>query len=180
VVFLVSSGYSLYSLLYINLETGLLASVILGAFLAWNVLSQPKSEHSTGLNLALDIAWSGVFYGFIYSVLLSVMPVQIMLLAFPSQSNIPLILLGVLASIIVTLFYHIGFKEFRNKSLLKPVIGNSLCTFAFLLTGNALSAIVSHIIMHVTAVYHGPRYKEQLPPHYSEDGLLSSSINKGK
>jgi hypothetical protein len=85
----------------------------------------------------------------------------------------------VLVIFTVTLLYHIGFKEFSNKSLLKPVIGNTLCTFAFLITGNALAAILSHVIMHVTTVYHGPKNKKQLPPHHSKDRLPSGSkINK--
>jgi hypothetical protein len=145
-----------------------------GGFLAWNVLSQPRSRRSSGLNLVFDTAWSGIIYGLVDSVLLSIMPVQIILLSFPEQSNISLIFYGLLASITVTILYHVGFKEFRNKSVLKPVIGNSLCTLAFLITGNAVAAIISHIIMHIASVLHGPENKKQLPPHYPDDSLRSN------
>jgi hypothetical protein len=36
----------------------------------------------------------------------------------------------------------------------------------YVLTTNPLSAVLSHIAMHVTAVLHGLNTAVQLPPHY--------------
>lgn len=39
-------------------------------------------------------------------------------------------------------------------------------TFAYLLTGNPLAAIIAHVRMHGAAVIHGMGTTMQLPPHY--------------
>ena len=41
-------------------------------------------------------------------------------------------------------------------------------TLGYLLTNNPLTAILSHIAMHIAGVLHGPASVMQLPPHYQE------------
>ena len=75
-------------------------------------------------------------------------------------------LFALLASLVVTLFYHLGYHEFRNKSVLFVLLGNTIITLTFILSGNPLAAVLTHTIMHVAAVFRGPETTIQLPPHY--------------
>ena len=76
-------------------------------------------------------------------------------------------LIGLGASLLVALAYHLGYPEFRNSKVGTVLVGNSVITLAFLLSGNPLGSIISHSIMHIAAVLQGPETTLQLPPHYS-------------
>jgi len=49
-------------------------AVIVGFLMVRNVLSQPSSPRSRGAQLMFDLIWSGVIYGALDGVFLSVMP----------------------------------------------------------------------------------------------------------
>jgi hypothetical protein len=72
-------------------------------------------------------------------------------------------------SLIITLFYHVGYKEFRNKSVILVLVGNTIITLAFIFSDNMLGALISHTAMHLAAVIRGPETTIQLPPHYSSE-----------
>jgi hypothetical protein len=178
------SGLVLFLFLYnnpiVNIEFclhnwfwALFVSIIAGAFLVKNVISQPYSQTVKGLPFYVDIIWFGIAYGIIDGLLLNVMPVVAVFNIFSENNflgNIPgQILIGVialLASLFVTLFYHLGYPEFRNKSVLFVLLGNTIITMTFILSGNPLAAVLTHTIMHVAAVFRGPETTIQLPPHY--------------
>jgi hypothetical protein len=158
-----------------NWYWGLIASIIAGAFLIKNVFSQPSSQNKKGILLYVDLIWFGLAYGIIDGLLLNVMPVVAVLNIFSETNlmeNIPgQILIGIstlLTSLFVTLLYHLGYPEFRNKSILFVLLGNTIITLTFILSGNPLAAVLTHTIMHVAAVFRGPETTIQLPPHNSE------------
>ncbi len=167
------SRVDLRGLLRHNWHWGLLGALLVGLFVVRNVLSQPVSTHASGLNLAFDLVWSGLVYGLLDALLLSVIPVLAVWQLFGSlgwtQSIPGKILAGVCAlavSLLVTAAYHLGYPEFRGATLAAPVFGNGVMSLGYLLTGNPLAAVFSHIAMHVAAVLHGPGTTAQLPPHY--------------
>ncbi len=152
---------------------GLVGAALFAAFTVSNVLSQPASSRSQGLSLVFDLLWSGVVYGLMDALLLSVLPVLAAWQAFSllnwTASWPGKILVGVIAifaSLLVTVAYHLGYPEYRGGGLLGPVTGNTAMTLGYLLTNNPLAAIFSHIAMHVAGVLHGPASVVQLPPHY--------------
>ena len=49
-----------------------------------------------------------------------------------------------------------------------PSIGNGVMSLGYILTANPLTAVLSHIAMHIAGVLHGPASVIQLPPHYSK------------
>lgn len=156
-----------------NWYWGLVAVILAGAFLVKNVLSQPYSQTSKGLPLYFDMIWFGFTYGIIDGLLLNVMPVIAIMNIFSEgkllgniQGQILFGVLALAASLVVTLFYHLGYTEFRNKSVLLVLLGNTIITLTFILSGNPLAAILTHTIMHVAAVFRGPETTIQLPPHY--------------
>ena len=75
-------------------------------------------------------------------------------------------MIAILASLLVTTAYHLGYPEYRGKGMIGPVIGNSTMTLGYLFTANPLAAMLSHIAMHIAGVLQGPASVTQLPPHY--------------
>jgi Type II CAAX prenyl endopeptidase Rce1-like len=151
---------------------GVVAGIALGVLLIRQVFSQPGSASPHGLALAGALTWYGVVYGVVDTLLLSVIPVLSLYGSRPAEelqrpgARWRWGLVALLGSAIVTAMYHAGFAEFRGPQLVQPVIGNTLITLAYLLTGSPLAAIVSHVLMHMAAVVHGMALTSQLPPHY--------------
>jgi hypothetical protein len=147
-------------------------AVLIGAFVVNNVLSQPSSPRSSGLRLAFDLIWLGAVYGALDAMLLSVLPVHAVWRAFSTfawfrrwWARVAIGVVAVVASLVVTTAYHVGYPELRNSSVIYPIIGNGSMTVAYLATSNPLTPGLSHVAMHVTAVLHGPETTSQLPPH---------------
>jgi hypothetical protein len=167
------SGLAIGDLIRHHWVWGLVGALLLAVFTINNIRSQPASPRSEGIPLAFDLLWSGVMYGLIDALLLSVLPVLATWQAFTLlnwTANWPgKILVGalaVLASLFVTVAYHLGYPEYRGTGLFGPSIGNTSMTLGYLLTNNPLAAILSHIAMHIAGVLHGPASVVQLPPHY--------------
>lgn len=157
-----------------NWAWGLIVGVLTAAYLVVKVRSQPNSQGLRGGVLFFDLGWLGLVYGLLDSLFLNVMPVLATWEAFShlgwTGSWLGLIatgLLALLASLLVTAVYHLGYPEFRNARLGLVLFGNSLITLAYILPGNPLGAMISHVTMHIAAVLQGPETTIQLPPHYS-------------
>jgi hypothetical protein len=167
------SGISIGNLVRHNWIWGIIGAVLLAAFTIKNVLSQPASPRPEGFSLVFEILWSGVAYGLVDALLLSVLPVLATWQAFtllnltanwPGKFLVGLI--GVVASLFVTIAYHMGYPEYRGAGMFGPVFGNTVMTLGYLLTNNPLAAVFSHIAMHIASVLHGAASVTQLPPHY--------------
>lgn len=162
------------ALLAENWGWGILAGALIGAVTIANVRSQPASRESSGGKLVVDLAWFGLTYGLIDALFLNVMPVLavwqgLTVLGWEGTwaHTLAVGAFALLASLTVTLAYHVGYPEFRNRSVGLVLLGNGLITLAFLLSGNPLGAIVAHVVMHMAAVLRGPETTLQLPPHLS-------------
>lgn len=184
-VYLVSTGVFLYSfaswglvdlgaLIARNWIWGVVAGLIAAAILVINVRSQPDSQQLTGGALFFDLTWLGLVYGLVDALFLNVMPVLAAREAFSQlgwadtwMGMIAVGALALVASLLVTAGYHLGYPEFRNSTLGLVLVGNCLITLAFILPGNPLGAMISHAVMHIAAVNQGPETTIQLPPHYS-------------
>ena len=151
---------------------GLVGVAVASLFLIWKVQSYPPSAVPEDIQLVLAIIWIGITYGLIDGLLLNVIPVLIVYRAWPSEAGTsrPQLLsrgfLALMASIFVTIAYHLGYTEFHGLSLFWVIIGMSIITSTYLLTGSPLSAVITHIIMHTAAVLHGMETVLMLPPHY--------------
>lgn len=163
----------LIALLIDNWIWGVGLGVLVSLFLIRTVRSQPISRETEGTGLIFDLAWSGVVYGLIDALFLNVMPVVAIWVggsqfawANTLLGKVGLGFAGLLASLLVTLCYHLGYPEFRNPRVGLVLVGNSLITLAYLLSGNPLGSIISHTAMHIAAVLQGPETTIQLPPHY--------------
>lgn len=162
-----------FTLLKQNWIWGVIAGVIAAVFLIKNVRSQPLSRESSGADLALSVTWLGLTYGIIDGLFLNVMPVVAVWQGFAQTGwsaswpgKIAVAAIALAASLLVTAAYHVGYAEFRNSKVGLVLVGNSLISLAYLISGNPLGGIVSHVAMHVAAVLQGPETTIQLPPHY--------------
>lgn len=173
-LFMISNRLNAAELITHNLLWGLIGAVVAGAFVLKNVYSQPSSPTSKGSELITDILWPGLTYGLIDALLLSVLPVLAikLTLTYPFWTEtwygkIGFGTLGLLASILVTTSYHLGYPEFRGKNVIWPNIGNGVLSLVFIITMNPLAAILPHMAMHVAAMLHGKDTTGQVPPHYN-------------
>jgi hypothetical protein len=167
------SGIEVGHLLRYHWQWGLVAAVPVGAFLVVNVWSQPASPPPQGLELMFDLLWLGVVYGTVDALLLNVFPVlatwQALSMLGWTKHWYGKVLVGIVAlaaSMLVTAAYHLGYPEFQGPHWNAPLIGNGIMSLSYLLTMNPLSAVLSHIAMHIAAVLHGISTTLQLPPHY--------------
>lgn len=74
--YIVWSGTNVSRLFSDNLAWGILAAVVIDVFLVFSVRRQPPSPRLHGSKMAVDIVWSGLAYGTIDGILLSVLPVM--------------------------------------------------------------------------------------------------------
>lgn len=162
-----------------NWFVGVLLGGLVSVFLVRTVKSQPLSRGTYGAELTFDVAWAGLVYGMIDALFLNVMPLLAIWIGASQfawvgtlTGKIGLGFIGLLASLLVTLTYHLGYPEFRNKSVTLVLVGNTLITLAYLLSGNPLGSIISHTAMHIAAVLQGPETTIQLPPHYKGYGRI--------
>jgi hypothetical protein len=166
------SGIDLAAVLRRNWIWGVVGAVLAGAFMVMNVRSQPASPTSSGLWLIFDLIWLGLIYGALDALLLSALPVaaswqMVQRLGWDGAwgGRALFAAVALIASIVITASYHLGYVEFRNPTVTAPVFGNSVGTIAQLATGNPIASLGSHIAMHTAAVLHGPDTVVQLPPH---------------
>lgn len=153
----------------------LIAGIGAGALLVLSVLRQPAGGRAGGVELVLDLAWSGVAYGVVDALLLTVLPVAAVFGALKSRAEAsrstsraaaPVVgAVALAASLGVTAAYHLGYEEFRGAMLIGPLVGNAVVTVAYLVARNPVAPSLAHVAMHVAAVTHGMETAVQLPPH---------------
>jgi hypothetical protein len=167
------SGIDVPGLVRRHWKLGVLGGVVVGALVVMAVLAEDATARPEGLRLVWDLAWLGVAYGFLDALLLTVLPVVATWRAFEQRGWADhwrgMVAAGVVAvgaSLLVTAAYHLGYPEFRNSDLSGPLFGNTLMTVGYVMTNNPLTAFISHIAMHVAAVWQGAEGVQQLPPHY--------------
>ena len=165
------SGMSPQGQLRRRWKSGLAGGLVIGGLLAGRVLAAPGAPAPEDPALAAHLVWLGVVYGSADAVLLSLLPVLTIYGSAPAdrmrRGGYRLRAGGraLLASLLVTATYHLGFPEFRGRTLVQPLIGNGVMTVGYLLTGNPLTPTLAHILLHGAAVLRGPETTPQLPPH---------------
>jgi hypothetical protein len=172
-VFLIRNEVDILRVVSRNWIWGIVGAVVAGAISVKNVLSQRPYPRKNGGGFLVDILWPGFTYGLIDGLILSVLPILAVkeALATYGWTEGWLGLIGVsaialVASVFVTVAYHLGYPEFRGKRVFWAVLGNGVFSLAYLITLNPLAAVIPHIAMHITAVVHGRETTIQLPPHY--------------
>jgi hypothetical protein len=171
--YVVWTGIDVRALFVHHWRWGLAGTVVFGAFMMMSVLRQDSSARPEGLRLIWDLVWLGVVYGLTDAVLLSVLPVLATWRAFSARGwtaslagKVGVGALAIAASVIVAAAYHLGYTEYRDGDIVNPLFGNGVMSLGYVLANNPITAIGSHVAMHIAAVLHGAATTTQLPPHY--------------
>jgi hypothetical protein len=169
-------GLAIGDVLTTGWVVGLVAGAAAGAITALAMTRMPSTLHRHGADEGIAFAWEGLVYGVTEGVLLSALPALIAWQMVHSlrwsgaAGDAGLWVVALLASVAVIVAHHLGYWEYRNRSLVPIVIACGLLTVAFLLSGSVLAPVVGHVIMHSAAIAHGT----ELPPHPRE-GLPTPS-----
>ncbi len=152
---------------------GLLLGLVAAAVLVFTVLREPATARPGGWTLAGALLWRGIVYGAADGVLLSVFPILTvfgMFAAKPLRERRKKAVagIGVLAlalSLLFTAVYHLGYPDFRNSKVSRPLTGDVIWSVPTLVTLSPLGSPIAHVGLHTTAVLHSYDTDLFLPPH---------------
>lgn len=136
------------------------------------VRSEPASPGPEGLELVWAVLWRGVAYGVADGLLLSAFPILAVFAAAEGSrrrrrrsGTVAVGAVALLASLLMTTVYHLGYQDFRSSLLARPVAADLVWSVPTLVTLNPVGAPIAHAGLHVTAVVHSSETEVFLPPH---------------
>jgi hypothetical protein len=137
------------------------------------IRSEPASAGPEGLALAWAVLWRGVVYGAADGLLLSAFPILAVFAAAEGGrwrgrrgGTAAVAAAALLATLVMTAVYHLGYSDFRSAKLAGPLVGDLAWSVPTLVTLNPIGAPIAHAGMHVTAVLHSSETYTFLPPHH--------------
>ena len=145
---------------------GILGAGLAGTFLALMV-SRVPTRRSTGRMSGIGALWDGVVYGSAEGLLLSVLPVVITWQLLGSLGwttgwrGAAAVPAALAASVIVIVVHHLGYRAYRGREIVSPVVGCTVLSLAYLVTASPIAAVGGHIILHLVMKRRGM----ELPPH---------------
>jgi hypothetical protein len=146
--------------------------LLCGAVLVIVVFGQDATSRPSGIDLAGAVLWRGVFYGAVDGLMLSSFPILAVFAAFKEtrlnerrRGKIVIGALALVASLLMTATYHVGYSDFRSAKLRSPVAGDVVWSAPTLLTLNPVGAPIAHAALHTSAVTHSYNTDLFLPPH---------------
>jgi hypothetical protein len=168
-----TTGHRLDVMLHRRWRLAVVIGVIFGVVLAVAVvLSEPAGPRPGGLGLVWAVLWRGVAYGAADGLLLSAFPILTVFAAAEGSKDrrgrsgtVVVGVVALLASLVMTTVYHLGYRDFRSSLLVRPVAADVVWSIPTLVTLNPIGAPIAHAGMHVTAVLHSSDTRVFLPPH---------------
>jgi hypothetical protein len=135
---------------------------------------EDPTPHPDGFEFAVAVVWRGIVYGLVDGLLLAALPVLIVYAALepgrrPLLGKLAIGLAAVVASLAMTTAYHLGYPEFRDGDVAKPLSGNAAWSLPTVLSANPIASPIAHAGMHVTAVLESYETDVFLPPHQSKE-----------
>ncbi len=125
-----------------------------------------------GIELIGAVMWRGVVYGLADGLLLSAFPILAVFAMFAGTKlrervtgTIAVGIAALVASLVMTAVYHVGYSDFRSGKLRKPVAGDVVWSVPTLVTLNPIGAPIAHAGLHTSAVLHSYETDTYLPPH---------------
>jgi hypothetical protein len=147
---------------------GVVFSLVLGFAV---VRSEPATPGPEGLALVWAVLWRGAAYGAADGLLLSAFPILAVFAAAEGsrqrrrRSGTAVVgVVALLASVLMTTVYHLGYPDFRSSLLARPVAADLVWSVPTLVTLNPIGTPITHAAMHVAAVLHSPDTAVFLPP----------------
>lgn len=153
----------------LTLALGLAAAGVLALVV---LRTEDATARPDGLELVAAVLWRGVAYGAADGLLLSVFPILAVFALFAGTrarrgvaGTVAVGLAALAASLAMTAVYHLGYAEFRDADLAKPVGGNPAWSLPTVVTASPIASPIAHAALHVTAVVESYETDVFLPPH---------------
>jgi len=134
--------------------------------------TEDSTPHPGGIEYVAAIVWRGVLYGAADGLLLSAFPMLVVFAALGDSGLrrrrgglVAVGALAMVASLVITVTYHLGSSDFRSSKLRKPVTGDLIWSVPTLATLNPIGAPLAHAGLHVAAVTNCYDTDLFLPPH---------------
>ena len=115
------------------------------------VRTEPASPGPEGLALVWAVLWRGVAYGAADGLLLSAFPILAVFAAAEGSKlrrrrsgTVAVGAAALLASLIMTTVYHLGYQDFRSSLLARPVAADLVWSVPTLVTLNPIGAPITH------------------------------------
>jgi hypothetical protein len=144
---------------------GILAAVLAGGFL-WFQVARVTATDRPALPPVRKALWEALVYGFTEGLLLSALPAAIVWQWWDGHGwghGWQAVIGGILAlagSGLVIVTHHLGYRTFRSKRMLQPVFGCLVLSLSYLLSGNPISAMGGHVLLHLGMLNR----RMELPP----------------
>lgn len=149
-----------------------LGLVFAGLLVLVVVRTEPATPGPEGLALAWAVLWRGVVYGAADGLLLSAFPILAVFAAAEGgklrrhwPGTVAVGTAALVASLVMTTVYHLGYRDFRSSLLARPVIADVVWSVPTLVTLNPIGTPITHAGIHVAAVLHSYETDVFLPPH---------------
>jgi len=148
-------------------EWGLLGGLVAAGLLAVPAARQPVDRPVHGRRRTVALAWEGIVYGAAEGVLLSALPPFIVWQMVHSLGwsgvlgGLARWVLPMMGGALVIVIHHLGYWDYRNKSLVKITPGLTVLSAAFLVTGSWIAPTLAHIALHSEFIVRG----SEMPPH---------------
>ena len=140
--------------------------------MAFIVLRHDATSRPSGVTLVAAVIWRGVVYGAVDGLFLSSFPILAVFAAFAGTrlrartlGKIAIGVVALIASMLMTTAYHLGYSDFRSSKIARPVAGDVVWSVPTLVTLNPIGAPIAHVGMHIAAVLHSYHTDLFLPPH---------------
>lgn len=168
-----STGQGLRQMLHRRLALATVLGLLVGGVLVVLVVrTEPATVGPHGIELAAALLWRGIVYGAADGLLLSAFPILAVVAATRGsrlrrrfRGRVLIGTAALLASLLMTIVYHLGYPDFRSAKLAGPVAGDLIWSMPTLVTLNPVGAPIAHAGLHVAAVLHAYDTDTFLPPH---------------
>lgn len=150
----------------------LLGGVFAAASAAIVLNTESAGPTPEGAELIGQLLWRGLFYGAVDGLLLSAFPILVVFAAFEGSrlrgslgGVIAVGALAMMASLLITATYHLGYEDFRSEKVRRPMTGDLVWSIPTLATLNPIGSPIAHASLHVTSILHNSESDLFLPPH---------------
>lgn len=156
-----------------NLAWGVVAALVAGGLLAIVVNRAPIRKPLRSEATARDELWEGLVYGGVEGALLSVLPVLVtwQLATAAGWAGAAAGAAAIAASMAMIVVHHLGYAGYRSRQMVLPVVGCTLLTLAYLLSGSPVAAMGGHVLLHAGLL----RKRLEMPPEERIAGRTASA-----
>ena len=148
-----------------SLFFGLLASV----YVVVSVWQATPTEHPSGLLLIFELAWRGLAYGVVDSLVLTTFPLAVAIGVMGSATIIGMrrrLTLAVLTLALIwtmSTVYHLGFAQFDD-DLVTPQLSTVAVSVPTLITANPLGSVMAQTSLHLAVTFRTFESDVLVPP----------------